>query len=171
LLLVEARDGLVTRYLLEHREAADALFVGGLDALLIDMHGDAEGAYEAAVHSHLESARFPDALGLILAARRARLETPVLAALEPYATGLRAYRTGDYGASIDALGVWLDVVDDAMRADEERVIRYARFALPPVERIADLADGPDRAALIGRAKTLAERLRARIPGEVLPDPR
>lgn len=164
-LLLDAREeksaGLVTRYLITHREEVEAVYTEGLEALLAKLHDHVLVAYLSAIRSQLESARFAEALKLIdeagIAAMSERGPAPDQAAtallrLTPYARGMLAFLQADYRASTAQLGEWLEFSQDAPEPG------HAGYALAALSRIPRLAEGADSAAVGAQAKKLAEKL-------------
>lgn len=144
-LLRDRHDGLLTRYLVEQRERIDRLHPGGIDAVLVQMHGSAERGYLAAGHSWLESAHYRHALAVLDGANgEAEVER-----LRCYASGMRAYLDGDYGTSLDRLEAWLEA------GPEPRDAAYAPLAHAALSRLEPLVTD---AALVERATGLALRL-------------
>ena len=150
-LVCDARDGLLTRYLIEQRERLGRLHEGGIEALLARIHGSAEAGYLAAGHSYLGSAHFGHALAVFDLAS----DDAEAARLRCYAEGMRAYLLGDYAASFDRLEDWLDAAPGGLEAP------YLSLAHAAVSRFEPLV--PDE-VLVGRAGVLASRLEQLVPG-------
>ncbi len=157
--------GLVTRYLIAHRDDVEDVYPEGLETLLAELHGDIFVAYRCAMHSQLDSARFQEAIGLIgelagsnavdgdAAATRSELRR-----LEAYATGMQAFLEGDYGETTARLAVWLEASEASEGADEHL---QQEFALAALRRIPDLVSGKPSAAIAAAAGALVERLESR----------
>jgi hypothetical protein len=162
-LLVGSRSkpcaGLVTRYLIGHRDEVEAVYPEGLEALLVRLHGDIFAAYRCAIHSQLESARFKEVLELIdevagstAVGGDAGATRSELRRLEAYARGMQAFLEGDYGETTARLAAWLEGSGTAAEP------AHLKFALAALRRIPDLVGGKPSAAVATAATELAERL-------------
>ncbi|MCA9512897.1 MAG: hypothetical protein KC560_19465 [Myxococcales bacterium] len=155
-LLRGRRDGLVARYLIEQAPRVDAIFAGGVDALLTSMFGAARDGWVAAAVSYIESAHFRHALRAIEAARAKSGASEVLDRLAHYADGMRAFLVGDYACTVDRLGEWVDAAPEPSEAG------YALLAHSALSRIGNLVkDGDD--TVVARAVALAERVAPLLP--------
>lgn len=168
-LLLDAREekssGLVTRYLITHRDDVEAVYTEGLEALLEKLHDHVLTAYLCAIRSQLESARFDEAIELIRDARQGAAEgagTSAYAAgseltcLEAYAEGMSAFLHADYERSTEKLGEWLGLSGDESDA------QYAAYALAALSRVPELVAASEQPFPTGAAKKLAEHLAAQV---------
>ena len=154
LLIEQAADRVVTRFLLRRREAVSAIFPEGFDGLLEMMHGDVATGLVEAARSLLESAYFVEASQTLReAARREGQGRSDLEVLLLYAEGMQAFLDGDYQASLENLASWID----AGAPDEER--EFARLAASALSRLDRLVvDDETGTAFATRAKQLQLRL-------------
>ena len=151
--------GLVTRYLIAHRDEVEAVYPEGLEALLARLHGDLLTAYRCAIHSQLESGRFQEVIALIgqvadsvvldgaTASARSKLQR-----LDEYARGMQAALEGDYAETTTRLAEWL--AGSGATAEPT----HREFALAVLRRIPDLVDGKSAAEISAAAEELTERL-------------
>lgn len=164
-LLLDAREdkaaGLVTRYLITHREEVESVYSEGLEKLLARLHDHVLTAYLCAIRSQLESARFDEAIKLILEARAGSVDAGApeeaaqqLPSLEAYARGMHAFLRAEYEESTAMLAQWLEASGDS---PDPGHVAYARAALSRIPKLVDAADG---AAVTAEAKEVA----ARLPG-------
>ncbi len=168
LLSEHADSGLVARCLHEHAEAVDGVFSPGeVDPteeirpdLIDDLYGGAAEAALIVARSYLESAYFEEALAALALAEARGGDTSTTRGLVSYAEGMRAFLTGAYRESIDALSEWIDH-GDANGAPGE-----ARYAAAAMARMDKLAEGEDADDLIARARQLCEALQSCAGGGV-----
>ncbi|MCG8590003.1 MAG: hypothetical protein MJE66_12000 [Proteobacteria bacterium] len=145
-------DALVTRYLVKSREEVEAVFPGGLDALLCWIHGEASGGYRVAASSWLASGYFGEAAEAIAEARAHGGKGAELERLASYADGMLAYQRGDYARSLERLNDWLD------RGPSRDELDCARIAVTAVGRIPELSRNEGDEALAKDARQLVQRL-------------
>lgn len=151
LLTEEPGDGRVERYLIEHRDAVEAVFCEGLDALLARVHGDTAAGFAQAGRSYLASGYFEEAERMLAEAvarggERSALEPPAL-----YARGMAAYMKGEYTESVAQLERWSHCEELGEPAEIE-------LAYTAVSKIDQLAQGGDHEPVIAAAAALLERL-------------
>lgn len=158
LLVDHPEDGLVIRYLLEHRELVEVVFGSGIDALLEEMHGSATAGYSLAGRSYLASGYFRDAVRAFDAAVTRGGDARAVEPVAAYARGMAAYLAGDYAESVRQLERWL-----AAGAPGEPAL--AALAHAAVSRIGQLVEGDGREAVASAAETLL----ARLPAGPAPD--
>jgi hypothetical protein len=150
-LMADASDGQVTRFLLERRELVEQVFADGLDALLARVHGSPAAGYALAGQSYLVAGYYPEA-DKALGEAAARGGDAL--ALEPaiaYARGMAAYLRSDYAESIALLARWAD----GSTKPAPSLLDLASAALSKVD---DLAQGEEREATVREARTLLTRL-------------
>jgi tetratricopeptide (TPR) repeat protein len=157
LLTEEPGDGRVERYLIEHRDAVEAVFCEGLDALLARVHGDTAAGFAQAGRSYLASGYFEEAERMLAEAvarggERSALEPPAL-----YARGMAAYMKGEYTESVAQLERWSHCEELGEPAEIE-------LAYTAVSKIDQLAQGGDHEPVIAAAASLLERLSGLRPG-------
>ncbi len=165
-LLIDSRGepsaGLVTRYLIAHRDDVEAVYPDGLDGLLVRLHEHVSAAYLCAIRSQLESARFAEVIELIAEAAMAAPEAEVppevrdeLRQLEAYARGMQAFLEGDYSGTAERLSAWVESLESAPDPTQ------LDFALAALRRIPDLASGNADASVRATACELVEALESR----------
>ncbi|MCP5042493.1 MAG: hypothetical protein GY944_15820 [bacterium] len=160
LLESHADNGLLTRNLIEEREAVQEVFEVELSEMLGEIHGDAATGFRSAAHSYLESAFFSEAIACLDVALEeadpdAAATTKVLR-LRGYAAGMLHFSAGDYVQSLESLGQWLEAEPGKK---EERYLQFAELAL---SRIAKLVDVESNAELLSHAQTLVEAIRSHL---------
>jgi tetratricopeptide (TPR) repeat protein len=155
-LLTECRDdGLVLRFLFENREAADRVIGEPIDAFFArSLGGDLAEAHSRVARSYLESGFFDEALGALGSALEHRAEDPQLARDLCYASGMAAYRRGEYDQALDALELWItrEIPDG-----DRRFVSLAQNALEGMPALLTPSSDPSCA---GRARALLEALGA-----------
>jgi len=151
LLTEEPGDGRVARYLIEHREAVEAVFCQGLDALLARIHGDTAEGFAQAGRSYLASGYFEEAERMLAEAVARGGERSALEPLALYARGMAAYMKGEYTESVAQLGRWA-----RCRKPEEPA--QVELAYTAVSKIDQLAQGGDHELVIAAAASLLEHL-------------
>ena len=144
-------DGHITRFLLEHREPAEATFSEGLDALLVQVHGSASLGYARAGRSYLTSGYYADAEAALLEALEQGGDARVLESDLAYARGMVAYLRGGYAEAVSLLERW----GRGASRPEPGLVSVAHTA---VSKIGDLAAGPDREDTVSAAGNLLEFL-------------
>ncbi len=153
LLLIDHRsNGLINRYLVEHRDLIEEMFDDGLDALLREMHGDPATGYSVAAHSYLVSGYFAEANRLLSQALARGGERERLLRLANYARGMEAYLARDYREAVKRLGAWLDAGPDA---EEEH---FADLAFTAVSRVGQLVGSDGGEAVVADAAELVRKL-------------
>jgi tetratricopeptide (TPR) repeat protein len=151
LLTEELGDGRVARYLIEHREAVEAVFCEGLDALLARVHGDTAAGFAQAGRSYLASGYFEEAERMLAEAAARGGERSALEPLALYARGMAAYMKGEYTESVAYLERWAHGEEPAEPAQ-------VALAYTAVSKIDQLAQGGDHEPVIAAAVSLLERL-------------
>ncbi len=153
-LLHEYRDdGLVMRFLFENRDAAERVIGEPIDVFFArSTDGDLAEAYIRVARSYLESGFFDEALAALDAALEHRPEDPVLARDRCYASGMAAYRKGEYDAALDALEAW------ATHEIPERDAPFVGLAHSALEGMPALLTPSADPSCEGRARALAESL-------------
>ncbi len=157
LLAERCDDGLLMRFLFESRDAAERILGEPIDAFFAQSFGgDRAETFARVGRSYLESGFFDEALLPLAEAVDKRPRDPALARDRHYATGMAAYRRGEYEAALDGLEAWLgcEVPDE-----DERFVGLARSAL---ERLPSLLTTGAPAAHTTRAEALVERLSASV---------
>lgn len=157
LLTEEPGDGRVVRYLIENRDAVEAVFCEGLDALLARVHGDTAAGFVQAGRSYLGSGYFDEADCMLAEAAARGGECKALEPLTLYARGMAAYMKGDYTESVAQLERWVHCEEPG----EEAQIALAHAA---ISKIDQLAQGGDHEPVIAAAAALLERLSGLLPG-------
>ncbi len=144
-------DGRVARYLIEHRDAVEAVFCEGLDALLAQVYGDTAAGFAQAGRSYLASGYFEEAERMLAEAVARGGERSALEALSLYARGMAAYMKGDYTESVAQLERWASRQEPGEAAQIE-------LAYTAISKIEQLAQGGDHEPVIPAAASLLERL-------------
>jgi hypothetical protein len=154
LLIERAGDRIVTRFLLQRRDAVSRTFPEGFDGLIEAMHGDVVSGLVEAGRSQLESAYFVEASQTLReASRRAGSGCQEIDLLMLYADGMQAFLDGDYQACLSSLDAWLE---GGASTQEQEFARLAASALSRLDRLVE--DDEDGGALAARAKDLQLRL-------------
>jgi tetratricopeptide (TPR) repeat protein len=151
LLTEEPGDGRVARYLLEHRDAVEAVFCEGLDALLARIYGDTAAGLAQAGRSYLESGYFEEAERMLAEAVARGGERSALEPLALYARGMAAYMKGEYTESVAQLERWAHCEEPGEPAQIE-------LAYTAISKIDQLAQGGEHEPVIAAAASLLERL-------------
>lgn len=154
LLSANAGNGLVARLLAENAGHVALVFDGGLEGLWSDVHGEAAEGFALAARSYLDSGHFLEAGAAFRSARERGGERAPWVRLGEYAEAMDAYLNGDYGASVTALGRWLDR-DPA--PDEGR---YAALALDALSHLGKLLEPAQQQDVGSAADALTSRLQA-----------
>jgi tetratricopeptide (TPR) repeat protein len=157
LLTEEPEDGRVVRYLIEHRDAVEAVFCEDLDALLARVYGDTAAGFAQAGRSYLESGYFEEADRMLAEAVARGGECKALEPLGLYARGMAAYMKGNYTESVAQLERWID-------GEEPREAAQIELACAAISKIDQLAQGGDHEPAIPAAASLLERLSGLRPG-------
>jgi hypothetical protein len=152
LLRAHVHNGLVTRFLVEHRALVEEAFGSPLDEVLADLHGTPGRAWARAARSYLHSGFFAEAAHALSEAERRGEGGADTAHLRAYAEGMQAYLEGRYGDAVERLTAWADT---GAREGEEGLARLARAAL---SRVGQLVDPEREGGTAARAAALAERL-------------
>lgn len=156
-LLVEHRSsGLVARCLHEQTDAVARVFGGdevdpieGIRPDLIkELYGGPAEAALVVARSYLESAYFEEALTALTLAAERGADPDAIRGLTRYAEGMRAFLTGAYAESVDALSEWLE------HGGAEGAPSEARYAAAAMDRMDKLVEGPSAKKLIERATAL-----------------
>jgi len=147
-----ADDGLVMRCLIENRALVEEVFGEAFDALLGRLQpGRAARGFGLAGRSYLESGHYAEAERVFAEAEARGGDAAELRRQAAYARGMRAYLAGEYGRSVDELGVW---ARGATPADTF----LARLAHSALSRLDRLVQGSERAAILRASAALVERL-------------
>ena len=157
LLAEEPGDGRVVRYLIEHRDAVEAVFCEGLDALLARLYGNAALGFAQAGRSYLASGYFEEAERMLAEAVARGGERETLEPLALYARGMAAYMKGEYTESVAQLERWTHCAEPGEAAQ-------IGLAYAAVSKIDQLAQGGDHEPVIANAAALLERLSGLRPG-------
>ncbi len=153
LLAERCDDGLLMRFLFENREAAERILGEPIDVFFAQSFGgDRAETFARVGRSYLESGFFDEALVALEEAVAKRPRDPGLARDRHYATGMAAYRRGEYGAALDGLEAWLA---DEVPSENQRFVALAKSAL---ERLPALLTPGAPDAHTTRAAALASRL-------------
>lgn len=160
-LLVSRSDStLLTRNLVENREAVESAFGSDLESLLAGIHGSVAAGFASAADSFLESAFFEQATECLDAALaqpdEAHDNRGQLARLREYATGMQHFSNGDYEASLASLASWLDAEPG------EGESQYLKFAESVLSRVGNLLGDDSDPELQVRANALTERIQGRV---------
>ena len=151
-LLAEHREnGFAARYLIENPAAVKAVYTEGIEALLADVYGSAASGYEIAGRSYLASGYYEPAEGAMTRAIALGCGSPDLDGLCTYARAMGAFFSGDYGATVELFGAWLDVSKDA----DAGLVDQARAVLGGIGR---LASADERARVESAVASLIERI-------------
>ena len=151
--------GIVTRFLLAQRADIESVYPEGIETLLAPLHGHLLGAYLSAIRSHLASAHFEEAAGLIREARSCtEVDGPAAARdelphLEAYARGMSCFLDGSYADSVAQLSVWLEA-----RGLAPVHVELARAAM---SRLPSLVDRDADAETLSRAREIIAKLEAK----------
>jgi tetratricopeptide (TPR) repeat protein len=151
LLTEEPGDGRVERYLIEHRDAVEAVFCEGLDALLARVRGDTAAGFAQAGRSYLASGYFEEAERMLAEAVARGGERSALEPHSFYARGMAAYMKGEYTESVAQLERW-------SHCEELGEPALIELAVTAVSKIDQLAQGGDHEPAIPAAASLLERL-------------
>lgn len=150
LLELHARDGLVTRFLVEHAERAEAVFGVPFDELLEEIHGSAARGYQRAAESYVDGGHYA-AAALAYARAADTTQDPLIDAQGAFARGLAAYLDRDHATCVTELGCWAEANGELA---PER-IRLARGALTGA---VPLAEEDGAADVVATASSLLARL-------------
>lgn len=156
--LLEGRpdNGLMTRNLVENREAVEEVFGCDLAEILAGIHGGAPAGFAVAAHSYLESAFFGEAIGCLAEAQVASVDDAALREelghLANYAKGMMHFSAGEYAESFDSLDAWLE----ANPSVEEQ--KFLAFAASALSRVTKLINQESESALQDRAAQLVTRI-------------
>ena len=150
-LLADAADGQVARFLIERREAVEEVFPDGLEALLGRLYGDTAAGLAIAGRSYLGSGYYAEAEAALVAAIEHGGDGDELEPAIAYARGMGAYLRSCYSDSVVELGRWAEHADEP----EATLLDLATAAVAKVE---DLAQGDGREATIAAARALLARL-------------
>ncbi len=151
-LLAEHRDnGFAARYLVENRAAVKAVYAEGLEALLAEVYGSAASGFEVAGRSYLASGYYGPAECAIATAIELGCASADLPGLRTYARAMGSFFSGDYGATVELFGAWLDASNDA----DAGLIDQARVVLGGIGR---LASADERARVESAVASLIERI-------------
>jgi len=153
LLAANAKDGLVTRYLIESAGYVALVFEEGLDVLLAGIHGEAAEGYAVAARSYLDSGHFAESGALLAEARTRGGDRAVWLRLGDYAAAMNSYLGGAYDDALASLSAWLD---REPAADE---VGYAALALDVLSHLGRIPGGPD-AGTSEAAERLSQRLQS-----------
>ena len=151
LLTEEPGDGYVARYLIEHRDAVEAVFCEGLEVLLARLHGDAAAGFVQAGRSYLASGYFEEAERMLAEAVAHGGERSALEPLALYARGMAAYMKGEYTESVAQLERWTHCAEPGEAAQ-------IGLAYAAVSKIDQLAQGGQHEPVIPVAASLLECL-------------
>lgn len=151
LMAQHTRNGHLVRFLIEHRDDAETVFVQGLDALLAELYGGAAAGFTLAGRSYLESGYFDEAEGALAEALERGGDREALEPPRAYARGMAAYLRGDYAAAVEELSAWAD-------SDPDPEAPMVHLAAGAVTRVDQLAEGDDRERVVAAAHVLSERL-------------
>jgi hypothetical protein len=151
LLMEEPGEGRVARYLIEHRDAVEAVFCEGLDAFLARVYGDTAEGFALAGRSYLVSGYFEEAERTLAEAIARGGERPALEPLAFYARGMAAYMKGEYTESVAELECWT-------RCEECCEPAQVELAHTAISKIDQLAQGGEHEPVIPAASSLLERL-------------
>jgi hypothetical protein len=152
-LLADQPDpGFATRFLIERRETLDQLNSPGLEALLVEIHGDAASGYEIAGRSYLVSGHYEAAQFAFAEAIRRNGELAEVEQLSLYASAMAAYLEGRYAQTVSRLGAWIDRGRIGPASLEE-------VAMAALSSLDQLVDERDREAVVGAASKLLEKIR------------
>ncbi len=148
-LLADAADGQVARYLIERRELVEQVFVDGLDALLARLYGDTAAGLAIAGRSYLRSGYYGEAEAALVAAVESGGDGDALEPAIAYARGMGAYLDSNYGESVSELARWAENVSKP----DSTLLDLATAAMSKVE---DLVQGEHRPATVAAARSLLE---------------
>ncbi|MDJ0850172.1 MAG: hypothetical protein QNK04_17510 [Myxococcota bacterium] len=148
-LLADAGDGQVARYLIERRELVEKVFPDGLEALLSRLHGDAASGLAIAGRSYLRSGYYAEAEAALVAAVECGGDGDALEPSISYARGMGAYLESNYGESVSELARW---AEHAGKPDTELL----DLATAAVAKVEDLVQGEGKTATVAAARSLLE---------------
>ncbi len=121
LLAVHRENGLVTRYLMEHPDQAQAVFGAPLEDVFVELYGSAAAGWAQAAHSYLDSGYFDEAREALTRAG----EVPGRDALLAYIGAMGAYVEGRHDESLTSLGRWLDASPEPVSGSLRTLARTA----------------------------------------------
>lgn len=155
LLVLHAENGLVTRFLVEHAEQAEAVFGLSFPELLDEIHGSAATGYGRAADSYLEGGHYEAAASAFERAS-AHAGDGSLDAKVAFARGLAAYLDRNHAVCVAELTRWADGNGSASPENVRLAQGVLAGALP-------LAQEEGAAEVCAAAAALLERLESVEP--------
>ncbi len=160
LLEAHAGNALLTRNLVENREAFEDTFDSDLSEILAGIHGDPATGFQVAARSYLDSAFFRQAIECLDAAGSEAGDGAAfndqLPRLRSYAEGMALFAAGDWAQSLEVLESWLDA---GPVEDEQQYLRFAESTLSRIGKLVDDEIAPEVPEL---ARALVARIRSAL---------